>query len=87
MPRVLFAHAVTDTGHWVSKHTERVAAFASWGSNVVDFVAGDGSDWVIVGVDVHDMDAMQAALASPEIEAAKRAHGVVEPVHMFIESD
>lgn len=87
MPRVLFAHHVTDADHWVSKHSERVEAFAAWGSNVVDYVAGDGSDWVIVGVDVHDMDAMQAALASPEIEAAKKAHGVVEPVHMFIEAD
>jgi hypothetical protein len=78
---------VTDTDHWASKHSERVEAFAAWGSNVVDHVAADGSDWVIVGVDVHDMDAMQAALASPEIEAAKRAHGVIEPVHMFVETD
>lgn len=87
MPRVLFAHHVTDADHWVSKHSERVEAFASWGSNVVDYVAGDGSDWVIVGVNVHDMDAMKAALASPEIEAAKKAHGVIEPIHMFIEAD
>jgi hypothetical protein len=87
MPRILFAHHVTDADHWVSKHSERVAAFAAWGSNVVDYVAADGGDWVIVGVDVHDMDAMQAALASPEIEAAKRAHGVIEPVHMFVATD
>jgi hypothetical protein len=77
---------VTDVGHWSSKHPERVEAFAAWGSNVVDYVAEDGSDWVVVGVDVHDMDAMKAALASPEIEAAKRAHGVIDPIHMFVEA-
>lgn len=86
MPRVLFAHHVTDVGHWTSKHSERVDAFAAWGSNVVDYVAEDGSDWVIVGVTVHDMEAMKASLASPEIEAAKRAHGVIEPIHMFVEA-
>jgi len=86
MPRVLFAHSVTDVDHWVSKHSERVDAFSTWGSNVVDYVAADGSNWVTVGVDVHDMDAMQAALTSPEIEAAKRAHGVIEPIHMLVEA-
>jgi hypothetical protein len=49
-------------------------------------VTADGSNWVIVGVDVHDMDAMQAAMATPEMEAAKRAHGVIEPIHMFVET-
>jgi hypothetical protein len=36
-------------------------------------------------VDVHDLAGMQAALASPEIEAAKQAHGVLEPLTMHIE--
>ena len=85
MPRVLFAHPVSDSDHWASKNSERVAAFAPWGSNVVDYVATDGSNHVIVSVDVHDMEAMQAALASPEIDAAKQAHGVLEPVVMFVE--
>jgi hypothetical protein len=31
------------------------------------------------------MAAMQAALGSPEIEAAKKAHGVIEPVTMLVE--
>lgn len=87
MPRVLFAHHVTDVDHWASKHSERVEAFAAWGSNVVDYVAADGSDWVIVGVDVHDMESMRASLAGPEIEAAKRAHGVVDPIHMFVQPE
>jgi len=86
MSKVLFAHTVSDVDHWVSKHSERVDAFAAWGSNVVDYVADDGSDWVIVGVEVHDMEGMQAALASPEIAAAKRSHGVIDPIRMFVQA-
>jgi hypothetical protein len=85
MPKVVFTHAVTDPAHWASKHAERVAAFASWGTNVVDYVSPDGGKTVAVGVDVHDMAAMQAALTSPEIAAAKKAHGVVDPITMLVE--
>lgn len=85
MPRVVFTHPVKDLDHWLSKHSERVQAFAAWGSNVVDGVSMDGSNNVSVTVDVHDLEAMQSALASPEIEAAKEAHGVLEPVVAFVE--
>ena len=87
MPRVVFTHPVRDVAHWASKHSERVEAFASWGSNVVDCLDVDGSNSVSVCVDVHDMAAMRAALASPEIEAAKQAHGVLEPLAIHIESN
>ena len=85
MPKVVFTHAVRDRAHWASKHSERVAAFASWGSNVVDYLSADGGNKVAVSVDVHDMAAMQAALSSPEIEKAKQAHGVLDPLSMHIE--
>jgi S-adenosylmethionine:diacylglycerol 3-amino-3-carboxypropyl transferase len=85
MPKVVFTHAVNDPAFWASKHAERVAAFASWGTNVVDYLSADSSKTVAVGVDVHDMAAMQAALTSPEIAAAKKAHGVVEPITMLVE--
>jgi len=85
MPKVVFTHRVSDRAHWASKHSERVEAFASWGSNVVDYLSTDDSNNVAVSVDVHDMAAMQAALESPEIEAAKKAHGVLEPVTVHIE--
>ncbi|UCF37012.1 MAG: hypothetical protein JSU96_19810 [Acidobacteriota bacterium] len=87
MPRVIFSHRVNDRDHWASKHSERVAAFASWGSNVVDYLGADGGDEVAVGVDVHDLAGMEAALASPELEAAKRAHGVLEPVKVHVEKE
>ena len=85
MPKVVFTHPVRDRAHWATKHSERVEAFASWGSNVIDYLSADGSNNVAVSVDVHDLAAMQAALASPEIEAAKQAHGVLEPLTMHVE--
>jgi len=84
MTKVVFTHPVSDRDHWASKHSERVEAFAAWGSNVVDYLSTDGSNNVAVSVDVHDLAAMQSALDSPQIEAAKKAHGVLEPVTMHI---
>ncbi len=86
MPRVIFTHPVRDPNHWASKHSERVAAFAAWGSNVIDYLPADGGNNVAVSVDVHDMAGMQAALASPEIAAGKEAHGVLEPMAILVEN-
>jgi hypothetical protein len=86
MPRVVFTHPVRDLAHWLSKHSERVDAFASWGSNVIDGISADGSNNVCVSVDVHDLPGMQAAMGTPEIAAAKQAHGVLEPLSVFIEN-
>lgn len=85
MPKVVFTHTVNDPAFWASKHSERVAAFASWGTNVVEYLSPDGGKTVAITVDVHDMAAMRAALGSPEIAAAKKAHGVIEPVTMLVE--
>jgi hypothetical protein len=85
MPRVVFTHAVSDVDHWASKHSDRVQAFSVWGSNIVDHVNADGSKSVGVSVDVHDMDGMQAAMQTAEMDAAKEAHGVLEPVMVFIQ--
>ena len=85
MPRVVFTHAVSDVDLWVSKHSERVQAFSPWGSNIVDHVNADGSKSVGVSVDVHDMNAMQAAMQTAEMDAAKEAHGVLEPVMVFVQ--
>jgi hypothetical protein len=84
MPGVVFTHAVSDRAHWASKHAERATAFAAWGTNVIDHMSADGSNNVAVSVDVHDMEAMQKALNSPELAAAKQAHGVIEPLAVFI---
>ena len=86
MPKVVFTHSVSDPALWASKHSDRVEAFAAWGTNVVDYLSADGSNNVAVSVDVHDMEAMQASMATPEMAAAKQAHGVQEPVIAFIEN-
>jgi len=86
MPRVVFTHPVRDLGHWASKHSDRVEAFSAWGSNIVDYLSADGSNNVSVSVDVHDMDAMKASMATAEMDAAKQAHGVLEPIAMFVEN-
>ena len=85
MPRVVFTHAVSDVDHWASKHPDRVQAFSAFGSNVVDHVNADGSKSVGVSVDVHDMDGMRTAMQTAEVDAAKEAHGVLEPVMVFIQ--
>ena len=85
MPKVVFTHAVRDVDLWASKHSDRVQAFSAWGSNVVDHVNADGSKSVGVSVDVHDMAGMQAAMQTAEMDAAKVAHGVLEPVTVFVE--
>lgn len=86
MPKVIFTHPVKDVALWVSRHAERVALFSGWGSNLVDHVCADGSNTVALSIDVHDMDAMKSALEGAEIAAAKQAHGVLEPVSMFVEA-
>lgn len=85
MPKVVFTHTVNDPAFWASKHAERVEAFKSWGTNVVDYLSPDGGKTVALTVDVHDMAGMQAALASSEIAEAKKAHGVIDPVTMLVE--
>ena len=86
MPRVVFTHAVSDVELWVSKHADRVEAFSAWGSNVVDYLSADGGNTVGVSVDVHDMDAMATSMATTEMDAAKAAHGVLEPITRFVEN-
>ena len=44
MPRIVATHAVKDVKHWASKGDERVEAFAPFATDVVSYVAADGSD-------------------------------------------
>ena len=68
---------------------ERAAAIESGtGSNVTDYVAQDGSKNIAVTADVADVDAMKSMLAAPpaEVIARMEAHGVVQPLTVYIES-
>src|SRR4051794_25627933 len=64
MPKVVFTHAVVDVDRWLKGKPDREVL----GSNVVDYVAEDGSNNIAISVDVDDPAALQAMLASPPAE-------------------
>ena len=89
MPKVVITHAVQDIDRWLQGKAERAAAIESGtGSNVTDHVAQDGSKNIAINADVADVDAMESMLAAPppEVVAKMEAHGVVQPLTMYIES-
>ena len=89
MPKVVITHAVQDIDRWLQGKEERAAAIESaTGSNVTDYVAQDGSKNIAIVADVADVDAMKTMLAAPpaEVVAKMEAHGVVQPLTVYIES-
>jgi hypothetical protein len=89
MPRVVITHAVQDIDRWLQGKAERRASIESGtGSNVTDFVAQDGSSNIAVTADIADLDAMKSMLAAPPAEVVElmEAHGVVQPLTVYIES-
>jgi hypothetical protein len=57
------------------------------GRNIIDMVARDGSNLVLVGADVDDVDALLEGLASapPELQEVMERHGVIMPFTVFVE--
>ena len=88
MPKVVLMHAVEDVDRWLEGKAERAAAIGQIGTNVTDYVAQDGSKNIAITADVADVDAMKSMLAAPppEVVARMEAHGVVQPVTMYVES-
>ena len=86
MPRIVVTHAVKDVKHWASKGDERVKDIASFGSEVVSYVAADGSNQVAVSGNVHDMEGMMAYMQSPGAAEAMEAHGVIQPLIIHFEA-
>lgn len=89
MPKVVITHAVEDIDRWLRGKTERASAIESGGgSNVTDYVAQDGSTNIAITADVADVDGMTSLLASPpaEVAAAMEAHGVVQPITLYVEA-
>jgi hypothetical protein len=89
MPKVVLTHAVQDLDRWLQGKAERAAAIESGsGSNVTDHVAHDGSNNIAITADVSNLAALQAMLSSPppEVVAAMEAHGVVQPITVYVES-
>jgi hypothetical protein len=89
MPKVVITHAVQDIDRWLQGKAERAAAIESGtGSNVSDYVAQDGSNNIAVTADVADPEVLKSMLAAPPAEVVERmeAHGVVQPLTVYIES-
>ena len=87
MPRVVITHAVADVGRWLEGKAERASLIGATGATVTDTVALDGSNKIAITLDVDDVAALQAMLASPppEVAAAMDKHGVVPPLTVYVE--
>ena len=89
MPKIVVTHAVQDIDRWLQGKEVRAGHIESGtGSNVTDYVAGDGSTNVAITADVSDLEALRGMLASPppEVVAAMEAHGVVQPITAYVEA-
>lgn len=85
---MVITHPVADVDNWLGFKAERAEAFANLGgTNVVDTVAGDGSNMIAVSFDIADVDAFMATLESPppELTAAMEKHGVLPPLVAYVE--
>jgi hypothetical protein len=87
MPKVVITHKVPDVEHWLKFKAERVDILKPFATEVTDYVALDGSKTVAVTLDVQNLAALQATLASPspELAAAMERHGVIPPLAVYIE--
>ena len=87
MPRMVVTHAVVDIDRWLTGKADRVEVIGRYATNVTDYVATDGSNTIAITADIHDMDGVQALMASPSPEdaALQEKHGVIQPVKAYIE--
>jgi len=88
MPKMVITHNVVDVDKWLKGKAERVESITAMGcSNVVDYVAEDGSKAVAISADVQDVAAVLAATSSPspDLGSAMERHGVVPPLSIYIE--
>jgi hypothetical protein len=88
MPKMVVTHSVVDVDNWLKGKAERAEAIIGMGcSNVVDYVAQDGSKAIAVTADTDDPAAVIAVMSSPpaEMTAVMERHGVVPPLTIYIE--
>lgn len=88
MPKMVVTHAVLDVDNWLKGKAERGDAITAMGcTNVVDYVAEDGSKAIAVTGETDDVAAVLAAMSSPspEVAAAMERHGVVPPLTVYIQ--
>jgi hypothetical protein len=77
MPTVFVSHEVKDKDHWLAA-TTREEFFGPLGvTNIREFVDPTNPARVGVLMDIADMDAVMAALETPEAKAAENSDGVL----------
>jgi hypothetical protein len=77
MPTVIGHHDVKDTDHWLAS-PKREEVFGPLGvTNIRTFVNPQNRTQVGIMMDVADMDALTAAMSSPEAAAAMEFDGVL----------
>ena len=86
MPKIVATHEVEDVKHWASKGDERVEIIGPFATEIVSYVAADGSNRVAVSANVHDMEGLMAFMQTPEAAAAMESHGVMQPVVFHLEA-
>ena len=87
MPTIIAHHDVDDTEHWLAAPT-REAFFGTLGiTNIRTFTNPQNPTHVALTLDVPDVDALVAALGSPEAAEAMKADGVhADSVVLLVES-
>ena len=86
MPRIVITHEVKDVKHWASKGDERVEIIGPFATDIVSYVAADGSNRVALSANIHDMEGMMAMSQTPEAAAAMESHGVIPPIVFHLEA-
>jgi hypothetical protein len=89
MPTVIAHHDVKDTTHWLSSPKREEVLGPLGASNIRTFVSQQNPQQVAVLMDVADLDALMAALASPppELAEAMEYDGVLpETLSILVES-
>jgi len=86
MPKIVATHEVKDVKHWASKGDERVEIIGPFATDIISYVAADGSNRVAVSANIHNMEGMMAMMQTPEAAAAMESHGVIQPVIFHIEA-
>ena len=84
MARVIVTHGVGNMDVWLKGGADRERLFAPFCSSYRIFRQMDSNRVAIVSEGV-DLEKMQAAMSSPEVEAGKKAHTVLEPLEVYIE--
>jgi hypothetical protein len=87
MPKIMIHHDVDDTEQWLAA-TTREEFFGPLGiTDVKTFTNPDKPTQVALSMDVPDLDALRAALQTPEAAEAMKKDGVHgDSVVIFVES-